>query len=67
MTNYVDALTQAWGLLTIITAFSFKPIRNRYYELFYWSHVGLLLLFFAACIVHHRVRGESRNIGQAVL
>ncbi|GAA5923686.1 hypothetical protein JCM1841_004827 [Sporobolomyces salmonicolor] len=43
----------AWVLLTIITVFSFKPIRNRFYELFYWSHVGLLLLFFAAAIMHH--------------
>ncbi|CEQ39536.1 SPOSA6832_01047, partial [Sporobolomyces salmonicolor] len=32
----------AWVLLTIITVFSFKPIRNRFYELFYWSH---LLIF----------------------
>ncbi|GAA5975943.1 hypothetical protein JCM11641_002845 [Rhodosporidiobolus odoratus] len=43
----------AWGLLTILTAFSFRPIRDRYYELFYWSHVGLVILFLAACIVHH--------------
>ncbi|GAA5858165.1 hypothetical protein JCM1840_001066 [Sporobolomyces johnsonii] len=43
----------AWVLLTIITVFSIKPIRNRFYEFFYWSHVGLLLLFFAAAIMHH--------------
>ncbi|GAA5953913.1 hypothetical protein JCM21900_003051 [Sporobolomyces salmonicolor] len=43
----------AWVLLTIITVFSFKPIRNRFYELFYWSHVVLLLFFFAAAIMHH--------------
>ncbi|BGP16347.1 hypothetical protein JCM10213v2_004349 [Rhodosporidiobolus nylandii] len=43
----------AWVLLTIITAFSFKPLRNRYYELFYWSHVVLVALFLVACIVHH--------------
>ncbi|GAA6013798.1 hypothetical protein JCM10207_008194 [Rhodosporidiobolus poonsookiae] len=43
----------AWALLTILTAFSFKPIRTRFYELFYWSHVLLVVLFLAACIVHH--------------
>ncbi|GAA5820025.1 hypothetical protein JCM11251_005451 [Rhodosporidiobolus azoricus] len=43
----------AWVLLTILTAFSFKPIRTRFYELFYWSHVLLVILFLVACIIHH--------------
>ncbi|GAA6020864.1 hypothetical protein JCM11491_000009 [Sporobolomyces phaffii] len=44
----------AWVLLTLITFLSLSPLRNRYYELFYWSHVVLLLLFFAAAIMHHQ-------------
>ncbi|GAA5993813.1 hypothetical protein JCM5350_007858 [Sporobolomyces pararoseus] len=44
----------AWVILTLITFLSLSPLRNRYYELFYWSHVVLLLLFFAAAILHHR-------------
>ncbi|GAA5873996.1 hypothetical protein JCM8547_001596 [Rhodosporidiobolus lusitaniae] len=43
----------AWVLLTILTAFSFKPIRTRFYELFYWSHVFLVIVFLVACILHH--------------
>jgi hypothetical protein len=35
--------------------FSFKAVRNRYYEFFYWSHIVLVILFLAACIIHHRV------------
>ncbi|GAA5947950.1 hypothetical protein JCM3765_007042 [Sporobolomyces pararoseus] len=44
----------AWVILTLITFLSLSPLRNRYYELFYWSHVVLLLLFFAAAIMHHQ-------------
>ncbi|GAA6040169.1 hypothetical protein JCM8097_004161 [Rhodosporidiobolus ruineniae] len=43
----------AWVLLTILTAFSFKPIRNRFYEFFYWSHVVLVIGTLVACIIHH--------------
>lgn len=46
---------QAYVLLTILTLFSFKSFRDRHYEVFYWSHVVLVLLLFAACIVHHAV------------
>ncbi|BGO99874.1 hypothetical protein NBRC10513v2_004102 [Rhodotorula toruloides] len=43
-----------WFLLTILTAFSFRPLRNRFYELFYWSHVILVILVLVTAIVHHR-------------
>ena len=46
---------QCWILLTILTAFSFRPIRNRYYEFFYWSHVLLVILVLVTAILHHRV------------
>ncbi|GEM09818.1 ferric reductase transmembrane component 2 precursor [Rhodotorula toruloides] len=43
-----------WFLLTILTAFSFRPLRNRFYELFYWSHVVLVILVLVTAIIHHR-------------
>lgn len=47
---------QCWFLLTILTALSFRPLRNRFYELFYWSHVVLVILVLVTAIIHHRVR-----------
>ncbi|GAA5875926.1 hypothetical protein JCM3774_005819 [Rhodotorula dairenensis] len=43
-----------WILLTILTAFSFRPIRTRFYEFFYWSHVLLVILVLVTAILHHR-------------
>ncbi|GJN90577.1 hypothetical protein Rhopal_003589-T1 [Rhodotorula paludigena] len=43
-----------WFLLTALTALSLKPIRKRYYELFYWSHVLLVLAVLGTAIVHHK-------------
>ncbi|KAM0753167.1 hypothetical protein T439DRAFT_378880 [Meredithblackwellia eburnea MCA 4105] len=42
----------AYGVLCILVLFSFKPFRTRYYEFFYWSHVILVVIFLAACIIH---------------
>lgn len=33
---------------------SFKPIRDRHYELFYWSHVVLVMGFLAGCLIHSK-------------
>ena len=43
----------AYALLCVLTLFSFSFFRNRYYELFYWSHVGLVVVFCVACVIHH--------------
>ncbi|BGP48271.1 hypothetical protein JCM10450v2_004143 [Rhodotorula kratochvilovae] len=43
-----------WFLLTFLTALSFKPIRKRYYEAFYWSHIVLVIGVLATAIVHHK-------------
>ncbi len=43
----------AYVLLCVLTLFSFSWFRNRYYEFFYWSHVGLVIVFCVACIIHH--------------
>ncbi|KAL8278190.1 hypothetical protein RQP46_009363 [Phenoliferia psychrophenolica] len=47
---YIGGL--AYGLLCLIVLFSFNPIRTRFYEVFYWSHVSLVLLFLVSCIIH---------------
>lgn len=44
----------AYGFLTAMVAFSFKPLRNRYYELFYYSHVVLALGFLVTIIIHYQ-------------
>ena len=33
---------------------SFRPIRNRFYEFFYYSHILLVVFFLSACVIHHR-------------
>ncbi|SCV72183.1 BQ2448_4877 [Microbotryum intermedium] len=43
-----------YGLLTLLTLVSFRPIRDRHYELFYWSHIVMVFLLLATCIIHHR-------------
>ncbi|SCZ88186.1 BZ3500_MvSof-1268-A1-R1_Chr2-1g04245 [Microbotryum saponariae] len=43
-----------YGLLTLLTLVSFRPIRDRHYELFYWSHVVMVFTLLATCIIHHR-------------
>ena len=40
--------------LTIMVLFSFKPFRTRYYEIFYYSHVFLVLLFLVTIIIHYQ-------------
>ncbi|WAQ89118.1 hypothetical protein PtA15_10A542 [Puccinia triticina] len=47
-----------WGVvayvaLTITVCFSFNPLRNRYYEFFYCSHVVLSILFLVGCVIHY--------------
>lgn len=44
----------AYGLLTAMVAFSFKPLRNRYYEIFYYSHVVLVLGFLVTITIHYQ-------------
>lgn len=33
---------------------SFKPFRNRFYELFYYSHVLLVLIFLVTIVIHYQ-------------
>lgn len=33
---------------------SFKPFRNRFYELFYYSHVLLVLIFLVTLVIHYQ-------------
>lgn len=33
---------------------SLRPLRNRFYEFFYYSHILLVILFLAACVMHHK-------------
>lgn len=33
---------------------SFKPFRNRFYELFYYSHVILVLIFLVTIVIHYQ-------------
>ncbi|KAG0149940.1 hypothetical protein CROQUDRAFT_652916 [Cronartium quercuum f. sp. fusiforme G11] len=47
-----------WGVvayiaLTFIVGLSFNPFRDRYYELFYCSHVILSILCLVGCIIHY--------------
>ncbi|KAI5480795.1 ferric reductase transmembrane component 2 precursor [Pseudohyphozyma bogoriensis] len=42
----------AYGVLTLLVILSFSPFRNRHYELFYWSHVVLVILFLVGCLIH---------------
>lgn len=39
--------------LTLMVALSFNPLRKRYYELFYYSHCALVVVFLLGCIVHY--------------
>ncbi|GAA5896172.1 hypothetical protein JCM8208_007549 [Rhodotorula glutinis] len=43
-----------WFLLTFLTALSFKPLRKKFYELFYWSHIVLVIGVLVTAIVHHQ-------------
>lgn len=45
---------QAYIALTLMVALSFRPLRNRFYELFYYSHVILVLLFLVTIIMHYQ-------------
>ena len=44
----------AYFALTAMVLFSFKPFRTRYYEIFYYSHVVLVLLFLVTIIIHYQ-------------
>ena len=33
---------------------SLRPVRKRYYEFFYWSHVVLVIGFLVSCILHYK-------------
>ena len=47
------SLSQAYVALTLMVALSFKPLRKRFYEIFYYSHVLLTLVFLATIIIHY--------------
>jgi len=51
-----STVSQCWFLLTFLTALSFKPLRKKFYELFYWSHIILVIGVLVTAIVHHQVR-----------
>lgn len=60
-----------WGVaayiaLTITVCFSFKPLRNRYYEFFYCSHVILSIVFLVGCIIHYEPLWAWATIGLAL-
>ncbi|EFP75050.2 uncharacterized protein PGTG_01643 [Puccinia graminis f. sp. tritici CRL 75-36-700-3] len=60
-----------WGVvayiaLTITVGFSFNPLRNRYYEFFYCSHVVLSILFLVGCIIHYEPLWAWAVIGLAL-
>lgn len=60
-----------WGVvayiaLTITICFSFNPLRNRYYEFFYCSHVVLSILFLVGCIIHYEPLWAWSVIGLAL-
>lgn len=41
-------------MLTVLVLFSFKPLRTRFYELFYYSHVALSLGFLVTMVIHYQ-------------
>lgn len=45
-------MIQAYGTLTLLTLLSFSPLRSRFYELFYWSHIVLVIGFLIGCTLH---------------
>ncbi|CAH7690986.1 ferric reductase like transmembrane component-domain-containing protein [Phakopsora pachyrhizi] len=57
-----------WGVvayiaLTITTCFSFNPLRSRYYEFFYVSHVVLSIVFLVGCVIHYEPLWAWATIG----
>ena len=46
-------MRQAYVFLTLMVAFSFKPLRNRFYEIFYYSHILLTVGFLATIVIHY--------------
>lgn len=44
----------AYFALTAMVLFSFKPLRTRFYEIFYYSHVLLVLVFLVTIIIHYQ-------------
>lgn len=41
-------------MLTVMVLFSFKPLRTRFYEFFYYSHVALSLGFLVTMVIHYQ-------------
>lgn len=33
---------------------SLQPFRNRFYEIFYYSHCALIIAFLLGCALHYR-------------
>ncbi|KAI5452827.1 ferric-chelate reductase Frp1 [Naganishia albida] len=42
----------AVGAVTILTLHSFRPIRNMFYEMFYYGHIVMAALYLAGCWLH---------------
>ncbi|GAA93512.1 hypothetical protein E5Q_00153 [Mixia osmundae IAM 14324] len=42
----------AYVALCAMVVLSFNPLRSRFYELFYYSHVALSIAFLVGCLVH---------------
>jgi hypothetical protein len=43
----------AYTAMTLAMALSLRPVRNRSYELFYWSHCVLMFIMMVGALVHH--------------
>lgn len=43
-----------WVVLTLLVILSFKPVRTKYYEAFYWSHIVLVIVLCGSCIIHSK-------------
>lgn len=54
MFAFVFYFFKAYIALTLMVLLSFKPFRNRFYELFYYSHVLLVLIFLVTLVIHYQ-------------
>ncbi|BEJ17665.1 hypothetical protein CspHIS471_0610660 [Cutaneotrichosporon sp. HIS471] len=43
----------AYTAMTMAMALSLRPVRNRSYEVFYWSHCVLMFIMMVGALVHH--------------
>lgn len=43
----------AYTAMTLAMALSLRPVRNRSYEVFYWSHCVLMFIMLVGALIHH--------------